>query len=158
MTQCLLLAAKISWGSIPDWLTLITAIITIVATYIHFNRQPKELIHPIVTVNKPNDGIDSYVIKFWALNKSNVPVTVAFCGLRLAWGDKNEYDRLGRKFEFQYLQAGEKSKDYCFSLTDIERRFGKNVKNEEIIFCFETADCKYVEGKIKLNKLIKKLQ
>lgn len=157
MIQTSLLTAKINWGSIPDWLMLITAIITIVATYIHFNRQPKELIHPIVTVDKPKDEIDRYVIKFWALNKSNIPVTVAFYGLRLAGRAKNEYDRLGRKFEFQYLQAGEKSKDYCFNLVDIEKHFGKNIQNEKIIFCFETADCKYVEGKIKLNKLIKKL-
>lgn len=158
MPVTFLLADKIDWGNVPTWISLFLMFITIVAASHHVNRQPKELIEPIVTVDKPRDDKEEYFVKFWALNKSNIPVTVEFFGLRLAQSNKKEYDRLGKKLEFKYLQAGEKSEDYCFNLKAIKKRFGENVENKKLIFCFRTADGKYIERKIKLNDLEEKLR
>ena len=137
MIQCLLLSTDIDWGSVSSWLTLVTAIITIVSTYIYFNKQPKEEIHPIITIsnNNTNDQKnDSRVeILFFATNKSNVPVSLAFRGVRLAKNKNSNFDRLGNEFKYEYLNINQTTKAYKCNWKHFKELFPEG---DKIVFCF----------------------
>ncbi len=131
------LLSGINWGSVPEWLTLATAIITIVATAHHFNKQPKEEIHPMITVKKSNDSSKDSDILFWAVNKSNIPVSLAFQGVKLAKSRKQQYDRLGNEFVYDYLGVNKTTRLYSCKISNLREVFPTAVNNnDKIVFGF----------------------
>ena len=129
------------WGDVPSWLTLVLAAITIYATARHFNNQPKEEIHPMITISNDNDSgqkdESKIVISFWATNKSNIPVSLAFQGVRLVKDKNGTFDRLGNDFCYDYLNINQTTRVYKCSLKKLKDLFPMLfLGKEKLVFGF----------------------
>lgn len=140
----------LNFGSVPDWIMALTAIISLRQYW----GPLKFLLKIMITIKQDRNG--ELIVGFSIVNNSKIAVPISFDGIRNDTGCQKNYSVLisMKATDFNLVKPHEVSKQYIFTEKQLKRLLKDPDINDKIEVCFQTGSGKYISKEIKLIKEI----